>query len=95
MYKGGLIYSFSPEKNNWLKKERGISFDEIIAAIDNDMLLDVMEHPNKNKYANQNIYVVEINNYVFLVPFVEEENHVFLKTIIPSRTATKHYIGER
>lgn len=85
-------YSFSPEKNHKLIEERGISFEEIISAIENDQILDIVEHPNPEKYENQKIYVVAAREYVYLVPFVADEaGNVFLKTIIPSRKAKQRY----
>lgn len=73
-------------------KERDISFEEIIAAIDANNLLDVLDHPHPEKYQNQQIYVVAAKDYIYLVPFVMEENgDIFLKTIIPSRKAKKIY----
>lgn len=87
-----LIYEYSAEKNQQLISERHISFDEIIAALNDGQLLDIAEHPNKNKYPNQKIYVVLVNSYVYLVPFVEKEKSIFLKTIFPSRKAKKQYI---
>ncbi len=60
-----------------------------------DGLLDVIEHPNKSIYSNQNIFIVNIDNYIYLVPFVEDDEIVFLKTIIPSRKMTKKYLGEK
>lgn len=87
------IYSYSPEKNLKLIQERNISFDEIIAAIADNQILDVVEHPNSNKYKNQRIFVVSVKGYVYLVPFVTDiEGNLFLKTIIPSRVAKKRYI---
>lgn len=86
------IFRFSPEKNLKLKEERGVSFEEIIAAIENDQLLDIIIHPNKEKYGHQKIYVVEINGYIYLTPFVENHSEIFLKTIIPSRKAQKKYL---
>ena len=89
------IFTFSPVKNLQLKQERNISFEEIIAAIEAGELLDVVEHPNQEKYANQRIYVVYAKEYVYLVPFVKDgEEKVFLKTIIPSRKAKKNYAEE-
>lgn len=88
------FYRFSPEKNLKLKEERGISFEEVIAAIENDQLLDVIIHPNKEKYGHQKIYVVEINGYIYLIPFVESKSEIFLKTIIPSRKAQKKYLDK-
>ena len=79
-------------KNNLLKEERDISFEEVLTAIDEGGLLDILEHPNKGKYPHQRIFVVNTENYVYLVPFVEDEEKVFLKTIIPSRKATKKYL---
>ena len=86
-------FNWNNEKNEKLRAERGVSFEETVLAIEQGQLLDILEHPNKEKYINQNIFVVKIYNYVWLIPFVENENEVFLKTIIPSRKATKHYIG--
>jgi hypothetical protein len=87
------IYEYSDSKNQQLINERHISFEEIIAALDNGQLLDIVTQPNKNKYPNQKVYVVQINNYVYLVPFVEKDDQtVFLKTIFPSRKAKKQYM---
>lgn len=89
------IYFFSPEKNLTLVEERNISFDEVIAAIENDQILDIVEHPNKQKYGNQKMYVIWVKEYVYLVPFVINRNgDIFLKTIIPSRKAKRKYIQE-
>ena len=73
--------------------ERGVSFEEIVFAIENGKVLDIIEHPNAAKYRNQKMYIVEWNDYAYLVPFVEDRETVFLKTIIPSRKATKRYLG--
>jgi uncharacterized DUF497 family protein len=85
-------FEWNEEKNEKLKSERNISFEIIVSQIELGHLLDIIEQPNKEKYANQNIYVVEYEEYVYLVPFVEDSNKVFLKTIIPSRKATKKYL---
>ena len=86
-------YNFSSEKNSKLIQERQISFEEVIAAIENHCLLDVTAHPNAAKYLNQQMYIVELNNYAYLVPFVtEDDGTIFLKTIIPSRKATQKYL---
>ena len=76
-----------------MKSQRDISFEDIILALENGYLLDDMEHPNKEKYPNQNIFIilVEIKNYVYLVPYVEDNKTIFLKTIIPSRKMNKKY----
>lgn len=87
------IYEFSSEKNCQLIQERGISFEEIISALNNGKLLDVVEHYDKEKYPNQDIYVIDIDGYVYLVPFVKKDAQtIFLKTIFPSRKFNKKYI---
>ncbi len=88
-------FDWNNDKNEELLEDRGVSFEEVVFCIMNDRLLDVMEHPNKSKYPNQNIFIVDIDDYVYLVPFVEEDEVVFLKTIIPSRKMTKKYLGEK
>lgn len=80
-----IEYEYSAEKNIKLKKERGISFDEIIYYINNGHLLDTIKHPNEEKYGSQNFYVVDADGYVYLVPFVRNGDVVFLKTIFASR----------
>lgn len=87
-------YAYNAEKNIKLKTERGISFEEIIYCIENGHLLDVIQHPNSKKYANQRFYVVDVAGYVHLVPFVKEGGVVFLKTIFPSRKHTKKYLEQ-
>jgi len=88
-------YQWDSDKNEWLKAERGVSFDQVVMHIEREDLLDVYEHPNKKKYPNQQILVVKIEEYVYLVPFVESEEGRFLKTIVPSRKATRQYLGEK
>ena len=85
-------FSWSQDKNELLKAERQVSFDDVILYIEMGFLLDVLDHPNQEKYKGQRIFVVDIDNYVYLVPFVENDDEVFLKTIIPSRKATKKYL---
>ena len=85
-------FDWSKEKNELLKLERGISFEEVYIAIESGGLLGKVSHPNPKKYPGQKMFVVNISNYVYLVPFVEDEGKVFLKTIIPSRKATKKYL---
>jgi uncharacterized DUF497 family protein len=89
------IFSWNPEKNKILKEERGISFEEIVLYIELGFLVDVLENPNQEKYKGQKIFVVQGTDYVYLVPFVENESEIFLKTIIPSRKATKRYLKGR
>ena len=85
-------YSWNNEKNERLKAERGVSFEEAVFSIEHGQLLDIVEHPNQERYGGQRIFVINISGYAFLVPFVETEQEVFLKTIIPSRKATKEYL---
>jgi hypothetical protein len=86
-------FRWSPEKNKTVKMERGISFEGIVVSIETGGLLDIVVHPNQSKYPGQNILVVACDNYAYLVPFVEEEDYFFLKTVIPSRKATKDYLN--
>ena len=86
-------FDWSTDKNEWLKEQRDIAFEEIVFHILHGGLLDVLEHPNKEQYSGQKIFVVNVEGYVFLVPYVETEESVFLKTIIPSRKMTKKYLG--
>lgn len=85
-------FNWNSEKNEILKQERGVSFDQIQFAIETGYLLDVKEHPNKKKYSNQFLFYVQIEDYVCVVPFVETEEEIFLKTIFPSRKATRQYL---
>jgi hypothetical protein len=86
-------FAWDEVKNERLKLERGIGFEEIVFHLGRGDLLDILEHPNQERYHNQRIFVVRRDEYVFLVPFVEDVSVVFLKTIIPSRKATKQYLG--
>jgi uncharacterized DUF497 family protein len=87
-------FDWDVKKNEMLISSRGVSFEEVIAILESGEELDILEHPNKEKYAHQKIYIVEISGYVYLVPFVQENNRIFLKTIIPSRKAHKKYLGK-
>lgn len=84
---------FSAEKNTLLKQERGVGFEDVLLAIEMGHILDDLEHSNTEKYPNQSILVMllKIKNYVYIVPYVEDEHSIFLKTIIPSRTMNKLY----
>jgi uncharacterized DUF497 family protein len=88
------LFRWNPEKNDALKAERGVSFEGITVAVESGGLLDILDHPNKARYSNQRVLVVTFDNYAYLVPFVEEEDHYFLKTIIPSRKATREYLKQ-
>jgi uncharacterized DUF497 family protein len=90
-----VYFSWNHEKNEQLVRERGISFEEVVFHIERGDVLDVLEHPNDERYPEQRLFVVAVDDYAFLVPFVESEEELFLKTIIPSRKATKRYLGGR
>ena len=85
-------FTWDPEKNEKLKTQRGVSFEAIVFQIERGSVLDILEHPNQERYEGQRVFVVELGDYVYLVPFVEQDEHVVLKTIIPSRKATREYL---
>ena len=87
-------FAWDDAKNAQLRKERGIGFEDVVFHIERGDLLDILEHPNPSRYPDQRIFVVRREDYVYVVPFVEDENAVFLKMIIPSRKVTKQYLGE-
>lgn len=85
--------NWNSEKNQQLLSERGVSFEDVVVLIQQGVLLDIVEHPNKEKYPNQRVFIIEIEKYAYLIPYVETDKEIFLKTIIPSRKATKIYLG--
>lgn len=85
-------FDWDPLKNEKLKSERDVCFEDILIAIEEGELLDVIAHQNKKKYPNQKVLIVELQNYAYIVPYIEDEEKYFLKTIIPSRKMTKQYI---
>ncbi len=87
------FFNWNDEKNALLIKERNISFEEVVFCIQNGGILDDVAHANQEKYPNQRIFSVLIDDYVYLVPYVENDDEIFLKTIIPSRKAKKEYLG--
>mgnify|MGYP001137688220 CR=1 FL=1 len=90
-----MKYEWDPEKNKWLKRERNISFEQIIFHLSKDDVWKIADHPDQTNYPGQNIYFVVIENYVYLAPHIVEKKYIFLKTIIPSRKATKLYKEEQ
>ena len=88
-----LVFAWDAAKNEKLKAERGISFEEVVYHIGRGDLLDILEHPNQQRYRGQRMLVVKVGDYAYLVPAVETESEIFLKTIIPSRKATRTYLG--
>ena len=91
-----MVFDWSEEKNSILKETRGIGFERVVIAIENGDILAIFDHPNKEKYKNQIMIIVRIDNYAYSVPAVKDKDYWFLKTIIPSRKYTDQYIpGER
>ncbi|MDZ7754022.1 MAG: BrnT family toxin [Gammaproteobacteria bacterium] len=88
-------FSWDSAKNDWLMAERGVSFERVMQRIEMGQVLDVVRHPNPERYPYQRMFIVDIDGYACLVPFVESGDEVFLKTIIPSRKATRRYLGGR
>jgi len=84
-------YEWNEEKNQWLRNNRNLCFEDVIIAIENRRILGRTKHPNRKKYANQKILIIEINNYAYYVPYVIKKKIIFFKTIIPSRKLTKLY----
>jgi len=85
--------NWDPEKNRKLIEERGISFEDVVFYLQSGGLLDDVTHPNAEKYSNQRMFIVAIEDYAYLVPYVEDEQDIFLKTVMPSRKATRQYLG--
>ena len=85
-------FDWNEGKNEQLKKNRNVSFEIVVSQIGMGKILDIIEHPDKNKYQNQQIFIIEYEDYAYLVPFVEDDERIFFKTIIPSRSATKKYL---
>ena len=88
-----IIFKWNAEKNEILSKERGITFEEIVQRIESGAKVIETDHPNKHKYPNQKLLIVDVDGYAYLVPFTIKGDEYFLKTIIPSRKATKKYLG--
>ncbi len=88
-------YAWNSEKNEQLISEREISFEDIVVSIHMGNEVDIYDHPNQSRYPGQKSSVVIVEDYAFLVPFVENDEEIFLKTIIPGRKATKQYLGDK
>ncbi|MCB2262396.1 MAG: BrnT family toxin [Candidatus Thiosymbion ectosymbiont of Robbea hypermnestra] len=87
-------YNWNPSKNQTLITERNVSFENVVFHLKHNGLIDDVKHPNNIEYPNQRVYIVNIDDYAYLVPYVESDDEIFLKTIIPSRKATRKYLGE-
>ena len=86
------VFRWDNEKNEWLKKNRGVCFEEVVVLMERKDVLDIIEHPNQDKYPAQKIAIVKIDDYAYLVPYMQESEAIILKTIIPSRSATNKYV---
>jgi len=86
------VFRWDNEKNEELKKGRGVCFEQVVLLMEREDVLDTIEHPNQDKYPGQKVAIVKIENYIYLVPYVQERDEIFLKTIIPSRKATRKYV---
>lgn len=87
------LFDWNNEKNEWLERERGITFEDIVYHLTHGGLLDTIKHPNQKEYSGQRIFIVNVEGYACVVPFVEDDDVIFMKTIIPSRKMTKQYLG--
>ena len=86
--------SWNTEKNAKLRRERGVGFEDVLFQLNEGKILDIVDNPNNKRYPDQKVIVIEIKEYIYYVPFVEDEAEMFLKTIIPSRKLKKQYLGE-
>ena len=90
-----MRYEWNPEKNEWLKAERNISFERILFHLARGDVWKLADHPDQDNYPGQKIYFVNVEGYIYIVPHVVEKDNIFLKTIIPSRKATRAYKKEQ
>ncbi len=86
-----MVFRWDNDKNEFLKSSRGVCFEQVVLLMEREDILETVEHPNQNKYPRQKIATVMIDDYAYLVPYVQENDEIFLKTIIPSRKATNKY----
>lgn len=90
-----MEFDWGPTKNAELRARHGFGFERVLVALADGMLLDERTHPNKERYGHQRQLVVLIDDYAWVVPFVSDGERVFLKTLFPSRQATREYLGGR
>jgi uncharacterized DUF497 family protein len=89
------VFRWDNEKNELLKNSRGVCFEQVVILMEREDVLETIEHPNRNKYQGQKIATVMIDDYAYLVPYVQKSDEIFLKTIIPSRKATNRYMRSK
>ena len=90
-----MVFNWDNEKNEKLKRDRGVSFEQIVMLIQNGYVLDILEHTKKEKYQNQKLYIINIENYAYIVPFIDKKDERFLITIFPSRKYTNRYLRKK
>ena len=90
-----MKYEWNPKKNEWLKKERNISFEQIIFHLSQGNVWKIADHPDQTNYPGQKLYFIIVEEYIYIVPHIIKKEYTFLKTIIPSRKATKMYKTEQ
>jgi len=88
-------FDWNRQKSTILRSSRGIGFEEVVNAINEGHILAVIEHPNKHKYPNQKIYIIDFDDYIYCIPFIEDNEKIFLKTIYPSRKYTNKFSKEK
>ncbi len=88
------IIDWNSEKNEVLKEKRNVCFEDVEVRIQKGDILKIISHPNKNKYPNQRIFIIQIDDYIYAVPFIEDDEKVFLKTIYPNRKLTKIFLNK-
>jgi len=86
------VFQWDNAKNEWLKENRAVCFEEVVILLQREDVLEIVNHPNQDKYPGQKITTVKIGDYAYLVPYMQEGDEIFLKTIIPSRKATNKYV---
>ena len=86
-------FDWNDEKSESLEKTREICFEDIVILVQNGHLIKVIKHPKKDRYPKQNMMVIDVEGYIYLVPYVKSKGIRFLKTIIPSRKATREYLS--
>jgi hypothetical protein len=89
------VFRWDNDKNELLKNSRGVCFEQVVILMEREEILETVEHPNQNKYPGQKIATVMIDDYAYLVPYVQKSDEIFLKTIIPSRKATDKYVRSK
>lgn len=88
-------FDWNRQKSTLLRSSRGIGFEEVVNNINEGHILAVIEHPNKQKYPNQKIYIIDFDDYIYCIPFIEDNEKIFLKTIYPSRKYTNKFLKEK